>query len=104
MDEFAMKVARRLKAIEDIALKLRDEDGDLVLLYVSARVLIDEIREDAERFPAPAITGEKLISMRRHLGAIAGLDHYELPQGRSEHLAYVLSDCDTVRHNILRHQ
>ena len=103
MDEFAVKIARRLKAIEDIALKLRDEDGDLVLLYVSARVLLDEIQEDVERFPAPEITGEKLISMRRHLGTLAGLDHYELPQGRSEHLVNILNDSDTVRRNVLRH-
>ena len=113
MDEFAEKITRRLDAIEGIARRLRSNDGDAVGLYTSARVLIDEIRDDAERFPAPANIGEKLVSMRigeklvsmrGHLGALAELDRWDLPGGSGQHLTYVLSDCDTIRNIVLRHQ
>ena len=97
--EHRVAITKRLDALEAIANRCQNQmQGQCLESYSQARALLRDLEElFSEYLPTRTHLAEPLPRIRHHLGAMAGLDEDELPEGSRSHLDQVISDIKKMR-------
>jgi hypothetical protein len=97
--EHRVAINRRLDALQGIAHRCQNQaNGQCLEGYAQARALLRDLEDlFAEYLPTRAHLAGPLHAVRRHLGALAGLEEEELPDGSHSHLEQVLDGIGKIR-------
>jgi hypothetical protein len=97
--EHRVAINRRLDALEGIAQRCKSPaNGQCLDAYAQARALLRDLEDlFAEHLPTRAHLAGPLHAVRQHLGALAGLEAEELPDGSHSHLEQVLEGIGRIR-------
>lgn len=97
--EYRVAITKRLDALEGIAHRCQSQaQGQCLEAYAQARALLRDLEElFAEHLPTREHLAEPLPRVRRHLGAMAGLEEEDLPEGSRSHCDQVLTDIRKMR-------
>jgi hypothetical protein len=100
--EYRVAITKRLDAIEAIAQRCQTQaQGQCIEGYAQARALLRDLEDlFAEQLPTRVHLVEPLHRVRQHLGAMAGLEEQELPEGSRSHLEEVLGGIRKLRSNL----
>jgi hypothetical protein len=95
--EHRVAITKRLDALEGLAHRCQGQ-AQCLEIYSQARALLRDLEElFAEHLPTRVHLLEPLPRVRQHLGAMAGLEAHELPDGSKSHLDQVLADLHKMR-------
>jgi hypothetical protein len=85
--------------LEVIAHRCQNQaQGQCLEAYAQARALLRDLEDlFSEYLPSRIHLAEPLPRIRQHLGAMAGLDEYELPEGSRSHVDQVVDDIRKMR-------
>jgi hypothetical protein len=97
--EHRVAINKRLDALEGLAHRCQNQaQGQCIEGYAQARALLRDLEDlFAEHLPTRAHLAEPLPRVRQHLGAMAGLEEHELPEGSRSHLDQVMADIHKIR-------
>ena len=97
--EHRVAITKRLDALEVIAHRCQNQaQGQCLEAYAQARALLRDLEDlFSEYLPSRIHLAEPLPRIRKHLGAMAGLDEYELPEGSRSHVDQVVDDIRKMR-------
>lgn len=96
--EHRVAINKRLDALAGIARRCGDGNGRALEGYAQARALLRDLEDlFAEHLPTRLHLAEPLPRVRQHLGAMAGLEEHDLPEGSASHLDQVMADIDKMR-------
>jgi len=97
--EHRVAITKRLDALEGIAHKCQGQaHAQCLEAYAQARALLRDLEDlFSEYLPSRAHLAEPLPRIRHHLGAMAGLDEYELAEGSHSHVDQVIADIRKMR-------
>jgi hypothetical protein len=97
--EHRVAITKRLDALEGIAHRCQAQaQGQCLEGYAQARALLRDLQDlFADHLPTRVHLAEPLPRVRQHLGAMAGLEEHDLPDGSSGHLDQVLADIRKMR-------
>lgn len=97
--EHRVAITKRLDALESIAQRCQSQaQGQCLEAYSQARALLRDLEDlFSEYLPSRIHLAELLPRVRQHLGAMAGLDEYDLPEGSRSHLDQVMADIRKMR-------
>ena len=97
--EHRVAITKRLDALEGIAQRCQSQvQGQCLEGYAQARALLRDLEDlFAEYLPTRVHLAAPLHAVRRHLGAMAGLEEEDLPDGSHSHLEQVLDGIGKMR-------
>ena len=97
--EHRVAITKRLDALEGLAHRCQSQPtGQCLESYAQARALLRDLEElFTEHLPTRLHLLEPLPRVRQHLGAMAGLEEQDLPDGARSHLDEVLADLRKMR-------
>jgi hypothetical protein len=97
--EHRVAITKRLDALESIAQRCQSQaQGQCLEGYAQARALLRDLEDlFSEYLPGRIHLAEPLPRVRQHLGAMAGLDEYDLPEGSRSHLEEIMADIRRMR-------
>jgi hypothetical protein len=100
--EFRVAINKRLDAVEGIAQRCQNQAlGQCLEGYAQARALLRDLEDlFAEHLPTRVHLAAPLHAVRQHLGAMAGLEEEELPDGSHSHLEQVLDGIRKIRNGL----
>jgi hypothetical protein len=97
--ESRVAITKRLDALEALAHRCQSQaNGQCLEGYAQARALLRDLEDlFAEHLPSRIHLAGPLHRVRQHLGAMAGLEEHQFPEGSHSHLDVVLGDLHKVR-------